>query len=92
MGSTRFIQDRARSQCLRRARRLWFIISNNMRLITAHKILIASATVFFVFFAGWELRRFLASAEPWAMARSVLYLLVAAGFGVYFLNLKRWYK
>lgn len=63
-----------------------------MKLITAHKILIASATVFFVFFAWWELRRFLVSADSWAMARSILYLVVAVGFGVYFLNLKRWYK
>jgi hypothetical protein len=67
-------------------------IGNTMKLITAHKILIASATVFFVFFAWWELRRFLAGVDSWAMARSILYLLVALGFGVYFLNLKRWYK
>jgi hypothetical protein len=67
-------------------------IRSPMKLITAHKILIASATIFFVFFAWWELRRFLASSDSWAMARSILYLFVAVGFGVYFLNLKRWYK
>jgi hypothetical protein len=63
-----------------------------MRLITAHKILIASATVFFLFFASWELRRYLAGGDSWAMARSVLYFLVAVGFGVYLMNLKRWYR
>jgi hypothetical protein len=63
-----------------------------MRLITAHKILIASATLFFVFFATWELRRFFDSADSWAMGRSALYFIVAMGFGVYLMNLKRWYK
>ena len=63
-----------------------------MRLITAHKILITSATVFFLFFASWELRRYLDSGGTWAMGRSALYFLVALGFGIYLLNLKRWYK
>ena len=63
-----------------------------MKLITAHKILIATATLFFLFFASWELRRFLDSGVSWAMARSVLYLLVALGFGIYLMTLKRWYK
>ncbi|HTF92086.1 MAG TPA: hypothetical protein VK632_03520 [Verrucomicrobiae bacterium] len=63
-----------------------------MRLITAHKILIASSTVFFLFFALWELRNYSASGETWAMGRSLLYLLVAIGFGIYFKNLRRIYK
>jgi hypothetical protein len=63
-----------------------------MRLITAHKILIGSAMVFFVFFALWELNRYSGSNDIWAMARSLLYLLVALGFGVYLKNLKRWYN
>jgi hypothetical protein len=63
-----------------------------MRLITAHKILIGSATVFFIFFALWELNRYANSNDTWAMARSLLYLLIALGFGIYFKNLKRWYN
>jgi hypothetical protein len=63
-----------------------------MRLITAHKILIGSATVFFIFFALWELNRYANSNDTWAMARSLLYLLIAFGFGIYFKNLKRWYN
>jgi len=63
-----------------------------MRLITAHKILIGSATVFFVFFALWELNRYANSNDIWAVARSLLYLLVALGFGVYLKNLKRLYN
>jgi cell division protein FtsW (lipid II flippase) len=63
-----------------------------MKLITAHKILIGSATVFFIFFALWELNRYANSNDIWAMTRSILYLLVALGFGIYLKNLKRWYK
>jgi hypothetical protein len=63
-----------------------------MRLITAHKILIGSATIFFLFFAFWEWRHYTEINEYWAMWRSLLYLLVAIGFGVYLKNLRRWYK
>lgn len=63
-----------------------------MKLITAHKILIASATVFFLFFALWEFRNYSAAGESWSLGRSLLYLLVAVGFGVYFKNLRRLYK
>lgn len=63
-----------------------------MKLITAHKILIGSATVFFLFFALWEFRNYADSGDSWAMARSVLYLLVGVGFGIYLKNLGRLYK
>lgn len=63
-----------------------------MTLFTAHKILIASATLFFVFFAFWELRNYFLSGTVWTAARSVLYFLVALGFGVYFKNFHRWYR
>ncbi len=62
-----------------------------MRLLTAHKILISSAVVFFVFFGAWEYRNY-AGGEEWALWRGVLYLIVALGFGLYLKNLKRWYK
>jgi len=63
-----------------------------MRLLTAHKILISTSILFFVFFALWELRSFFTSAAEWALVRSLLYLLVAVGFTIYFKNLKRWYS
>lgn len=63
-----------------------------MKLITAHKILIASSTIFFFFFALWELNRYFKGNDAWAVARGVLYFLVALGFGVYLKNLKRWYR
>ncbi|MGE5217331.1 MAG: hypothetical protein ACM3SP_10065 [Chloroflexota bacterium] len=63
-----------------------------MKLITAHKILIGSATLFFIFFAFWEWQNYSQSGEAWAAARGGLYLLVAVAFGVYFKNLRRLYK
>jgi hypothetical protein len=63
-----------------------------MRLITAHKILIGSATGFFFFFALWELHNYSASGEFWALGRSILYVIIAIGFGIYLKNLGRLYK
>jgi len=62
-----------------------------MRLLTAHKILIASAVVFFVFFAFWEFHH-QAPGDRWAAWRGGLYFVIAVGFGFYLMNLKRWYK
>ena len=59
-----------------------------MRLMTAHKILIGTSVVFFIFFSGWELTGYLNAGGGWALARSVLYLGVAVGFAVYFRSLK----
>lgn len=63
-----------------------------MRLLTAHKILISTATVFFFGFALWELRNYLDTENLWAAGRSLLYLLVSIGFGIYLKSLKYWYK
>ena len=62
-----------------------------MRLMTAHKILISTAVVFFVFFGFWEFGNY-GNGDAWALLRGGLYFIVAIGFGVYFKNLKRWYK
>ena len=79
---------------LRGPRRLCFTTSEQwrMKLITAHRILIASATVFFAFFALWELNRYGANHDNWTIVRGLLYFLVALGFAIYFKALKRWYK
>jgi hypothetical protein len=63
-----------------------------IRLLTAHKILIATAAAFFIFFAFWEYRNYLHTDNAWAVFRAVLYFLVAIGFAVYFKKLKQWYK
>ncbi len=63
-----------------------------MTLLTAHRILISTAVVFFFGFALWELRNYLSAGNLWAFGRTLLYLLVSLGFGVYLRSLKRWYK
>ena len=62
-----------------------------MKLLTAHKILISSAVVFFIFFAFWEIRNY-SNGDGWAAWRAILYFAVGLGFGIYLKNLKRWYK
>jgi hypothetical protein len=62
-----------------------------MKILTAHKILISSAVVFFVFLAFWEYRNY-SDSDSWAVWRSGLYFVVAGGFAIYLKNLKRWYR
>ncbi|MGH7785575.1 MAG: hypothetical protein ACRERC_01840 [Candidatus Binatia bacterium] len=59
-----------------------------MRLTTAHKILIASAAVFFLFFALILVRRYAAGAGYGYLAGAVLGVGVALGFAVYFRTIK----
>ena len=63
-----------------------------MTLLTAHRILISTAVVFFFGFALWELRNYIDTGNFWEAFRSGLYLLVSAGFGVYLKSLQYWYK
>ena len=63
-----------------------------MKLLTAHKILIASAAIFFLFFSFWELQNYFNTDSGWGIVRSILYFLTACGFGIYFKNLNRLYK
>ena len=63
-----------------------------MTLLTAHRILISTAVVFFFGFALWELRNYTDTGNFWAAFRSGLYLFVSVGFGVYLKSLKYWYK
>lgn len=57
-----------------------------MRLITLHRILIFTAMIFFVGYAGWE---FLISSEPpGAWVRASLSLAGAVCLGVYFWRLR----
>lgn len=63
-----------------------------MTLLTAHKILISTAVLFFFGFALWELRNYFDTGNLWAIFRGFLYLLVAVGFGFYLRSLKYWYR
>lgn len=59
-----------------------------MTLMTAHKILIAAAIVFFFGYAVWEARHAQAGG-PWALVRSGVAVVVAVGFVLYFRTLGR---
>lgn len=63
-----------------------------MSLLTAHKILIATAVIFFLGFSAWELNRYWTSQDLWAALRSATYMLTAIGFSVYLGSLRRWIK
>jgi hypothetical protein len=52
-------------------------------LETAHKILIATAVLFFLGYALWELRRYVSLGEMGALWRGVGSMLAAIGLGVY---------
>jgi len=57
-------------------------------LMTAHKILIASAIVFFLVYAVWELFNARAGGV-WALVRGGVSVGVSVGFLIYFRSLPR---
>ncbi len=62
-----------------------------MRLITAHRILIAAAIAFFLFYASVQLRRYVSSGDVAALAQTVVSVVVAGLLVLYYRGLaKRW--
>ena len=59
-----------------------------MTLMTAHKILIGSAIVFFLVYALWEVLNSRAGGA-WALVRGGVSVGVAVGFLIYFRSLPR---
>jgi hypothetical protein len=59
-----------------------------MKLLTAHKILIGTSVVFFVYLSSWEFRNYFSGDGIWTLARGAVYLGIAIGFGIYFRSLK----
>ncbi len=60
-----------------------------MRLITAHRILIAAGIALFVFYAGFQLRVFVRNGAAVALAQAVVSAAIAVGFVVYYRTLRR---
>lgn len=58
-----------------------------MTLITAHRILIGVAILFFCYYGYWEFAHDSAGAGPGGWLRGTLALLGAAGLAVYFSTL-----
>ncbi|HXQ21770.1 MAG TPA: hypothetical protein VN812_08850 [Candidatus Acidoferrales bacterium] len=53
-----------------------------MTLLTAHKILIASAVALFVAYGGWELQNY-TNGDSSALLRSFLSVAAAVGLAIY---------
>ena len=62
-----------------------------MSLITAHRILIGTAAIFFALFGIWQMRAFAARGEVAMLLVGLVSFVVAAGFGWYFGTIKRRY-
>ena len=60
-----------------------------MTLLTAHRILIGTAVVFFAFYALWEFKGARVSGAPAGYLRGAASLAAAGGLGFYFTTLKR---
>lgn len=54
-----------------------------MQLLTAHKILISAAIIFFLFYALLQLVSYVNTGVVAALVRSALSAAVAVGFGIY---------
>jgi hypothetical protein len=54
-----------------------------MSIITAHKILIVTAILFFLFYAAWEIRGLAGPGGAWALLRGIMALVAGCGLGIY---------
>ena len=50
---------------------------------TAHKILITTAIVFFLFYGIWEIRNYPDPGGMWALLRGIISGVAACGLGIY---------
>ena len=60
-----------------------------MKLITAHKILIASGVGFFVFFGIHRIAAYRSDGDPTALATAAGGLLAAVGLAIYYRSIGR---
>ena len=54
-----------------------------MSITTAHKILITTAILFFLFYAIWEVRNYPDPGGVWALLRGMMSAIAAIGLGLY---------
>jgi hypothetical protein len=59
-----------------------------MSLITAHRILIGTAVIFFIVFAAWEIRAYAATGDAWALLRAGVSGVVSVGWALYLRTVK----
>jgi hypothetical protein len=61
-----------------------------VKLITAHRILIAAGIAFFLFYALLQARLYLARDSGGALVQAVVAVAIAIGLIVYYRTLKHW--
>ena len=61
-----------------------------MKLITAHRVLIAAGIAFFAFYALLQARLFAARGGADAAVQAVIAVVVVVGLIVYYRSLRRW--
>jgi len=61
-----------------------------VKLITAHRILIGAGIAFFLFYAAFQLRLFLAAGATAALVQSIVSVAVTIGLVLYYRTLRRW--
>ena len=62
-----------------------------MKLITAHRILIAAGIAFFSFYALLQLRRYLTlDVGPASLVQAIVAAVIAIGLVVYYRSLRSW--
>ena len=54
-----------------------------MSVATAHKILITTAIIFFLFYAAWEIRNYSVPGGVWSLLRGIISMAAACGLGIY---------
>ncbi len=54
-----------------------------MSVATAHKILITTAIIFFLFYAAWEIRNYPVPGGVWSLLRGIISVVAACGLGIY---------
>lgn len=54
-----------------------------MSIVTAHKILIVTAIVFFLFYAFWEILGYSGPGGAWALLRGIIALVAALALWIY---------
>ena len=54
-----------------------------MTVAIAHKILITTAIIFFLFYAAWEIRNYPVPGGVWSLLRAIISIAAACVLGIY---------
>ena len=61
-----------------------------MKLITAHRILIVAGIAFFIFYALFQARLFMARGAGGALVQAIVAAVIVIGLALYYRSLRQW--